>query len=83
MPDVSGPVTSPPALPWQPYDATAPGTGDDQSASATIYDPVPGDAAGGPWAKVQEGGAADWRTGRVTDGWPGNGTSSAGPWRQA
>lgn len=83
MADVPDPVTSPPALGFQPYDATAPGSSDAQSNPATVYNAAGGSGSGDPWPKVQEGGAADFRTGRVTDGWPGNGASSAGPWKQA
>ena len=83
MANAPDPITSPPALSWQPYDATAPGAAEDQAAPATIYEPVAGDAAGGPWRKIQEAGAADWATGKVTDGWPGDGASASGAWTQA
>lgn len=82
MPDAPRPITSPPALPWQPYDTTAPGAAEDQVAPTTIYDAVPGDSAGGPWRKIQEAGAANFATGEVDGGWPGNGTSGDGGWRQ-
>lgn len=81
MAKAPAPVTSPPPVPGQPYDAAAPGTGDAQSGAEHVYDAAGSTA--GAWVKVQEGGAADFRTGQVTGKWPGNGTSSAGPWRQA
>ncbi len=83
MPQVPSPVTSPPAQPFQPYDATAPGTGDAQSDATTIYDSAGGGGRGGQWVKVQEGGAADPATGRVTGGWASDGTSDGGKWKQA
>jgi len=83
MASAPDPVTSPPALPWQPYDASAPGAAEDQTAPLTIYDAVPGDAGGGPWRKIQEAGAADWATGKVTGDWPSNGASGDGGWKQA
>lgn len=82
MADAPKPITSPPALPWQPYDATAPGAAEDQVVATTIYDAVAGDAAGGPWRKIQDGGAAGPRGEAVADAWPGNGTSSDGGWKQ-
>lgn len=82
MPDAPNPITSPPAQPWQPYDASAPGAAEDQIASATIYDSVAGDSAGGPWRKIQEAGAAGSQGEAVADSWPGNGASSDGGWKQ-
>lgn len=82
MPSAPKPITSPPALPWQPYDTTAPGAAEDQIAPTTIYDAVGGDAAGGPWRKVQEAGAINVGTGETEGGWPGNGASGDGGWRQ-
>ncbi len=82
MPDAPDPVTSPPALPWQPYDATAPGASEDQVKPTTIYDAVPGDSAGGPWRKIQDGGAAGSQGEAVADAWPGNGASSGDAWKQ-
>ena len=82
MADAPKPVTSPPALPWQPYDATAPGAAEDQVTPATIYDPVGGDSAGGPWRKIQDAGAAGSQGEAVADSWPGNGTSTDGGWKQ-
>lgn len=85
MADAPDPITSPPALPWQPYDASAPGAAEDQTASGTIYDSVGGDSAGGPWRKIQDAGAADWATGKTMgsgDEWPGDGASGDGGWKQ-
>ena len=82
MPDAPNPITAPPAQPWQPYDACAPGASEDQTAPTTIYDAVPGDSAGGPWRKVQEAGAADAQGSATAGDWPGNGASSDGGWRQ-
>jgi hypothetical protein len=82
MADAPSPITSPPALPWQPYDATASGAAEDQVVATTIYDSVAGDSGGGPWRKIQDGGAAD-SSGRASAGaWPGNGASSDGGWKQ-
>ncbi len=81
MADAPSPITSPPSLPWQPYDATQGGAGEDQTAATTIYDAVPGDS-GGPWRKIQDGGAATPEGGAIAGDWPANGTSDAGMWRQ-
>ncbi|HXJ26520.1 MAG TPA: hypothetical protein VNH17_12505 [Streptosporangiaceae bacterium] len=85
MPRVPSPVTSPPSPPGQPYNAAAPGGDDEQCEPGTIYDETGENedaAGGGPWVKTPDGGAADFQTGRVTGaGWPGNGASSAGPWK--
>jgi hypothetical protein len=82
MPSAPDPITSPPAQPWQPYDATAPGAAEDQVTSATIYNSVGGDQAGGPWRKIQEAGAAGSNAEATADSWPGNGASSDGGWKQ-
>lgn len=82
MPRVPDPVTSPPDQPFQPYDAQQPGAAESQSDPATIYDAAGGGSASDPWVKVQDGGAADWRTGRVTGEWPSDGTSDASAWKQ-
>lgn len=82
MPSAPDPITSPPALSWQPYDAAAPGAAEDQTAATTIYNSVPGDSAGGPWRKIQDGGAASPATGGVAGGWPDDGASSNGGWTQ-
>lgn len=81
MADVPSPITSPPSQPWQPYDATAPGAGEDQVAATTIYDAVPGDTMGGPWRKIQDAGASS-PEGETDGGWPGNGASGSGGWEQ-
>lgn len=83
MPDVPAPVTSPPTVPGQPYDATVSGPSDSsQSASQHVYDATGGQGAGDPWPKVQDGGAADWQTGKITGTWPTDGSSSGGAWKQ-
>jgi hypothetical protein len=81
MADAPAPITAPPA-PDGPYDATAPGAGDAQSDTAHVYDAAGGSAKADPWPKIQEGGAADWRTGQVTGGWPDDGTSDGSKWNQ-
>lgn len=81
MADAPDPITSPPAQPWQPYDPSAVSIGDDgQSVSGQVYNAKGGSGAD-PWPKVTEGGAADMSSGKVAGGWPGNGSSSAGPWK--
>ena len=82
MPQAPDPITSPPPLPWQPYDATAPGAAEDQVTATTIYDAVPGDSAGGPWRKIQEAGAAGAQGEAVAGAWPGNGASDGSAWKQ-
>lgn len=82
MPKAPPPITSPPPVPGQVYDATAPGSGDAQSASGTIYD-ASGGSGSEAWPKIQEAGAIDPGTGKVKGGWPGNGTSDGGKWKQA
>lgn len=82
MADAPRPITSPPAQPWQPYDATAPGASEDQTKPETIYDAVSGDADGGPWRKIQEAGAAGPGGEATADSWPGNGSSGDGGWKQ-
>ncbi len=81
MPDAPSPITSPPAQSWQPYDAGRPGAGEDQTAATTIYDAVPGDS-GGPWRKIQDGGAASPEGVASAGAWPANGTSTDGGWKQ-
>lgn len=81
MPDAPDPVTSPPAQPWQPYDATDPGAAEDQVAPTTIYDAAPGDA-GGPWRKIQDGGASSPEGEASAGSWPDNGASGDGGWKQ-
>lgn len=82
MADAPKPVTSPPALPWQPYDAQAPGAPEDQTAPETIYDAA--GSAGGPqpWIKIQDGGAADASGKATAEEWPGDGTSDGSAWKQ-
>jgi hypothetical protein len=81
MPDAPDPVTSPPAQPFQPWDPSSAYPGDDgQSTPEHVYDAKGGPGSADPWPKIQEGGAAD-ASGKVSGGWPGNGTSSAGPWK--
>jgi hypothetical protein len=82
MPDAPNPITAPPAQPWQPYDASAPGAGEDQTAATTIYDAGGGDSAGGPWRKIQDGGASNMEGTATAEDWPGNGASDGGTWRQ-
>jgi hypothetical protein len=82
MPDAPNPITSPPAQPWQPYDAAAPGAAEDQVTATTIYDAVSGDSAGGPWRKIQDAGACGPQGEATSDAWPGNGASSDGGWKQ-
>jgi len=82
MPQAPDPITSPPPLPFQAYDATAPGAPEDQVASGTIYDAAGGPGSGDPWPKIQEAGAAG-PDGRVTGGWPDNGAANSdGGWTQ-
>lgn len=83
MASAPDPITSPPPVRGQPYDASVQGPADaSQSEPVQVYDAGGGHASADPWPKVQAGGAADWRTGHVTNKWPGNGTSSEGPWKQ-
>jgi hypothetical protein len=82
MADAPNPITSPPAQSWQPYDACAPGAAEDQTVAGTIYDSVSGDAAGGPWRKVQDAGACSMEGTTTADDWPGNGASDGGVWKQ-
>jgi hypothetical protein len=79
MPQAPDPITSPPPLPWQPYDAAAPEEEESQVDAETVYD---GNGLGGsnPWKKLADGGAID-ASGRSLGTWPGNGDSSAGPWK--
>lgn len=82
MADAPDPITSPPAQAGQPYSAQASGPGrPSQSAPTQVYD-ADGGSGADPWPKIQEAGAADWSTGRITGGWPGNGTSDGGAWKQ-
>lgn len=83
MPDAPDPITAPPALPWQPYDATAPGAPEDQTEPTTIYDAVGGSGRDGhPWVKIQDGGASNAQGLTTAGEWPGNGDSTDGGWKQ-
>ena len=84
MPRVPSGVTSPPEVPGQPYDSTAPaGVPDDQSSPTTVYNGVGGPGSSDPWPKIQEGGAASMTTGEPTGVWPDNGASDGSVWKQA
>lgn len=80
MADAPSPITSPPAQPTQPYDATAEGTEDD-TALPDVYGA--NQVVNGVWPKVREGGAADWETGAIKGGWPSDGASDGGAWKQS
>lgn len=81
MAKAPNPITSPPSVPGQPYDATDGGAPEDQTAPTTIYDAV-GAQDGHPWVKIQDGGACG-PDGRATAGeWPANGSSGDGGWKQ-
>jgi hypothetical protein len=85
MADAPSPITSPPAQPFQPYDAQAPASADSgQSTPEQVYDGngIPGSGPHGGWAKVQDGGAASWSDGTITGGWPPDGTSDGADWKQ-
>lgn len=83
MPQAPDPITSPPRVPGQPYDACAPaGVPDDQNTPETVYNAVGGAHTADPWPKIQEAGAASMTTGEPTGTWPGDGASSGGAWRQ-
>lgn len=79
MADAPSPITSPPRVPGQPYDATAPGNEDDTSLP-DVYGA--NTVNNGDWPKVMEAGAADWTTGAIKGGWPSDGTSDGGAWKQ-
>jgi hypothetical protein len=83
MPAVPDPITSPPPVPGQPYDAQASGAAQaSQSAPEQVYDADGGSGSSEPWPKIQDGGAADWSSGRTGGGWPSDGTSDGGKWKQ-
>lgn len=82
MPDAPSPITSPPAEPWQPYDATAEGGSDPQITPLTIYDAEGGSGSGNPWPKVREAGAIDSSGASMPGDWPGNGASDGSKWKQ-
>lgn len=82
MASAPDPITSPPDVPGQPYDATASGPAQaSQSGSGQVYgkDGWPGPEA---WPKIQDGGAANMATGETHGGWPSDGTSDGGAWKQ-
>jgi hypothetical protein len=81
MPQVPAPVEGTPNLPYQPYDASAEGTSDTAPGPGQVYD---GNSGADPtgWEKLRDGGAADMSSGRVTGGWPDNGTSDGSAWKQ-
>jgi hypothetical protein len=83
MPDAPSPITSPPAQPWQPHDASAPGIADTQSTPEHVYDAAGGTGAD-PWPKIRQGGAADMATGAASPGdWRADGTTNnAAAWKQ-
>ena len=82
MAKAPAPITSPPPVPGQPYSASASGPANPSQSSPTqVYDADGGSAAGEAWPKIQEAGAADWSSGQISGGWPGNGTST-NPWTQ-
>ena len=81
MAKAPSPITSPPPVPGQPYDAGSAYPGDDgQSVSEHVYDAKGGSGAD-PWPKINEGGAIDTSTGKIKGGWPGNGASDGGKWK--
>ena len=79
MAKAPSPVTSPPPLPFQPYNAAAPEEVPAQTGPLNVYDATSGGAQ--PWLKIAEGGACD-SSGRSDGTWPGNGTSDGGAWTQ-
>ena len=82
MPRVPDPITSPPEVPGQPYDATDSGPSQSsQSEPTQVYD-ADGWPGGEAWPKIQDGGAADWSSGRTQGGWPSDGTSDGSKWKQ-
>jgi hypothetical protein len=83
MPAAPDPITSTPPVPGQPYDAQASGPAQSsQSSEEQVYDADGGKGSGDPWPKIQDGGAADFRTGKVTGTWPTDGTSDGSAWKQ-
>ena len=83
MPKAPDPITSPPPVPGQPYDATDSGPAQaSQSAPEQVYDASGGHGSADPWPKIQDGGTADWASGRTQGGWPSDGASDGGKWRQ-
>jgi hypothetical protein len=81
MPDAPSPITSPPAHPWQPYDATAAGRAEDQTVSGTVYSGS-GGSGSQAWPKIQEAGAASAMGEATAGSWPGDGASDGSIWKQ-
>lgn len=79
MADAPFPITAPPNVPGQPYDASVSGTEDD-TALPDVYGA--NQVVNGVWPKVKDAGAADWETGAISGGWPSDGTSDGGAWKQ-
>lgn len=83
MPKVPAPITSPPPVPGQPYDAQVSGPArPSQSVPEQVYDADGGSGSSDPWPKIQDGGAADLSSGRAQGGWPPDGTSDGSKWKQ-
>lgn len=74
------PVTANPDLPWQPYEATKEGNSPAAEVQGRVYDGNQGADATG-WQKLVDGGAMGMN-GKLTGGWPGNGTSDGSAWTQ-
>lgn len=82
MADAPTPITSPPAQPWQPYNAAAPGAAEDQTEALTIYAAAGGAGSAQPWVKIQDGGHANASGLASAGAWPGDGASDGGMWKQ-
>lgn len=82
MPQAPNPITSPPAVPGQPYDASDSGAGDPQCAPTTIYNKAGGTGSGEPWVKIRDGGAATDSGASQPGSWPADGSSDGSAWRQ-
>lgn len=83
MPDAPRPITSPPAQPWQPWDASNDSGGDPQSSPTQIYDAAGSTGGSEPWVKIRPAGAINMSTGVSQPGkWPGDGASDGGTWKQ-
>ena len=74
------PIEAMPDLSWQPYDATKGGSSPGASEQEHVYDGNQG-ADGTGWEKLSDGGAMDM-SGKVSGGWPGNGSSDGSAWTQ-
>jgi len=75
MADAPSPITSPPAQDFQPYDSTDPGQQSPEDGHSY-------DANGTNWKKIAEAGAANRVTGTIDGGWPSDGASNGGAWKQ-